>query len=541
MPASVTVADIAAGSGSESELDDQTVNSPTSNASESSSDAESDSLDSAASRKKRKISNDLAPVAADLVTSSINVPSRIKRKNAAVVQTKPVEDTVPTAVSVINSVAAPVDRHTTFESLKLRPWLVQSLANMAIKRPTGIQKACIPEILKGRDCIGTSRTGSGKTVAFAAPILQKWAEDPSSIYAVVLTATRELALQIYEQFKAISSPQSLKVILVTGGSDMRPQAIALAQRPHVVIATPGRLADHIRSSGEDTICGLRRAKFVVLDEADRLLSAGGPGSMLPDIEECLGVLPPSTQRQTLLFTATITPEVRALKDMPPKPGKEPAFVCEVDTQKLAVPTTLHQMYIQVNVTHKEYYLHAFLLTEANIEKSLIIFCNRTSTAEYLHHLLRLLEHRVTSLHSRLPQRQRVDNLGRFRASAARILVATDVASRGLDIPEVSLVVNYDVPQDPDDYIHRVGRTARAGRKGDAVTFIGQRDVERIHAIETRVGRELEEWEEEGVNLETRFIRDHMKEVGEKKREALLNIEEHREVGGKRKRKKLRLE
>ncbi|KAI1413606.1 DEAD-domain-containing protein [Hypoxylon sp. FL1857] len=539
MPSSVTVASIAAEPGSES--DDQLANSSRSDASESASEAESDSLDSAASRKRRKLSANSIPAAADLGISPINVPSRIKRKAAGVVQSKPPEDLSPAAVPVNTPIAAPVDRHATFESLKLRPWLVQSLANMAIKRPTGIQKACIPEILKGRDCIGTSRTGSGKTVAFAAPILQKWAEDPSSIYAVILTATRELALQIYEQVKAISSPQSLKVILVTGGSDMRPQAIALAQRPHVVIATPGRLADHIRSSGEDTICGLRRAKFVVLDEADRLLAANGPGSMLPDIEECLGVLPPSTQRQTLLFTATITPEVRALKDMPPKPGKEPAFVCEVDTQTLAVPTTLHQMYIQVNVTHKEYYLHAFLLTEANIEKSLIIFCNRTSTAEYLHHLLRLLDHRVTSLHSRLPQRQRVDNLGRFRASAARILVATDVASRGLDIPEVSLVVNYDVPQDPDDYIHRVGRTARAGRKGDAVTFVGQRDVERIHAIETRVGRELEKWEEEGVNLESRFIRDHMKEVGEKKREALLNIEEHREVGGKRKRKKMRLE
>ncbi|XXG96755.1 Cytoplasmic GTPase/eEF2-like protein (ribosomal biogenesis) [Hypoxylon texense] len=551
MPSSVAVAGIAAES--ESESDDQVqaqaraLDSQAESTSESESEAESDSLDNNASRKKRKLSIDSSPAAvADLGTSSINVPSRIKRKTAgagsgaAAVQTKLPEGLPPAAIPLNTPVAAPVDRNTTFESLKLRPWLVQSLANMAIKRPTGIQKACIPEILKGRDCIGTSRTGSGKTVAFAAPILQKWAEDPSSIYAVVLTATRELALQIYEQFKAISSPQSLKVILVTGGSDMRPQAIALAQRPHVVIATPGRLADHIRSSGEDTICGLRRVKYVVLDEADRLLAAGGPGSMLPDIEECLGVLPPSTQRQTLLFTATITPEVRALKDMPPKPGKESAFVCEVDTQTLAIPTTLHQMYIQVNVTHKEYYLHTFLLTEVNLEKSLIIFCNRTSTAEYLHHLLRLLDHRVTSLHSRLPQRQRVDNLGRFRASAARILVATDVASRGLDIPEVSLVVNYDVPQDPDDYIHRVGRTARAGRKGDAVTFVGQRDVERIHAIETRVGRDLEKWEEEGVNLESRFIRDHMKEVGEKKREALLNIEEHREVGGKRKRKKLRL-
>ena len=316
---------------------------------------------------------------------------------------------------------------------------------------------------------------------------------------------------------------------------MRPQAIALAQRPHVVIATPGRLADHIRTSGEDTICGLRRVHFVVLDEADRLLAAAGPGSMLPDVEECLGVLPPPSKRQTLLFTATITPEVRALKNMPPKPGKEPVFVCEVDTQVMAIPASLKQTFIQVQVTHREHYLHVFLLTEANVDKSVIIFCNRTDTANYLHHLLMRLEHRVTALHSKLPQRQRVDNLGRFRAAAARILVATDVAARGLDIPEVSLVINYDIPRDPDDYIHRVGRTARAGRKGDAVTFVGQRDVELVLAIEERVGRPLEPWGEEGVNLETRVMRDALKIVGEKKREALLDIEERREAGGKRKR------
>ena len=530
--------------------------SATSQPSEGSDSGSDDSLDSLGSRKRRKIADagTDTPLAKKnpVVVSSIHAPSRIKRKTGSdsAPASKSQPETLP--VTTAEAAAASADavpaanptpsRNATFESLQLRPWLVQSLRNMAIRRPTGIQARCIPEILKGRDCIGTSRTGSGKTVAFAAPILQKLAEDPSAIYAVVLTATRELALQIYEQFKAISAPQNVKAVLVTGGSDMRPQAIALAQRPHVVIATPGRLADHIRCSGEDTICGLRRVRFVVLDEADRLLAAGGPGSMLPDIEECLGVLPPSTERQTLLFTATMTPEVRALKDMPPRAGKEAAFVCEVETRTLAVPATLRQMYVQVNVTHKEYYLHAFLLTARNAARSsLIVFCNRTSTAEYLHHLLRLLDHRVTSLHSRLPQRQRVDNLGRFRAAAARVLVATDVASRGLDIPEVSLVVNYDVPQEPDDYIHRVGRTARAGRTGDAVTFVGQRDVGRVHAIEDRVGSAMVEWEEEGVNLETRLVRDHIKTVAEKKREALLNIEEHREVGGKRKRKKLRLE
>ncbi|KAF3800372.1 ATP-dependent RNA helicase DBP8 [Colletotrichum gloeosporioides] len=516
-----------------------------SSANSSSAESESDYLDSPGSRKRRRTEPPAAEIIDEdddddeeelkAVVSTIQAPSRFKR--AAVPEQAP--KTVLPAPSP-NAITAPTDPNTSFSSLNVRPWLVQSLANMAIKRPTGIQKGCIPEILKGRDCIGGSRTGSGKTVAFAVPILQKWAEDPTAIFAVVLTPTRELALQIFEQFKAISAPQSLKAILITGGSDMRPQAIALAQRPHVVIATPGRLADHIRTSGEDTICGLRRVKYVVLDEADRLLDATGPGSMIPDVEECLSVLPPSSQRQTLLFTATITPEVRALKDMPIKPGKQPVFVCEVDTQSLAIPATLSQMHLQVPVTHREHYLHTFLLTDGNADKSIIIFCNRTSTADYLHHLLRLLEHRVTSLHSGLPQRQRVDNLGRFRAAAARILVATDVASRGLDIPEVALVINYDIPRNPDDYIHRVGRTARAGRKGEAVTFVGQRDVELVLAIEGRVGRQMEAWKEEGVNLETRVLRDALKVVSEKKREALLELEEGREVGGKRKRAKQKL-
>ncbi|KAL2075941.1 hypothetical protein VTL71DRAFT_884 [Oculimacula yallundae] len=509
----------------EDDNSDASSQSDSGSSSDESSGSDSDTLDNHDSRKRRKV----VPVEDDaprIVAAA--APSRFKAKTKD-------QNPVPETKAVESGISVPLDQQTTFAALNVKPWLVGALEAMAIKRPTGIQKGCIPEILKGRDCIGGSRTGSGKTVAFAVPILQTWSEDPFGIFAVILTPTRELALQIYEQIKAISSPQQLKAVLITGGSDMRPQASALALRPHIVIATPGRLADHIRTSGEDTICGLRRVRMVVLDEADRLLSSGTSGSMLPDVEECLSVLPPPAKRQTLLFTATITPEVRALKELPRTPGKPPVFVCEVDTQKLAIPAALRQMHLQIPVTHREHYLHMFLLTDVNLPKSVIIFCNRTATADYLTHLLRLLEHRVTALHSKLPQRQRIDNLGRFRASAARILVATDVAARGLDIPEVGLVVNYDIPRDPDDYIHRVGRTARAGRKGDAVTFVGQRDLQLVQAIEARVGRQLEAWEEEAVNLETRVIREALKLVGEKKREAMLEIEEGREVGGKRKR------
>ena len=376
-------------------------------------------------------------------------------------------------------------------------------------------------------------------MAFAVPILQKWAEDPVGIYAVILTPTRELALQIFEQIKAISAPQSLKPILVTGGTEMRPQALALSRRPHVVIATPGRLADHILTSGTDTVIGLRRVKVVVLDEADRLL-ASGPGSMLADVETCLNALPPSDERQTCLFTATLTPEVMAVKSLPRAKDRPPIFICETDSAVISVPPTLKQTYLQVPLTYREAYLHILLITAGNVaKKSVIIFCNRTATANLIERLLRLLDHRVTSLHSVLSQKDRTDNLARFRASAARILVATDVASRGLDIPEVDLVINYDVPRNPNDYIHRVGRTARAGKGGDAITLIGQRDVNLFLAIEGRIGVKLEEWKEEGGNVETRVVRGGLKEVGEKKRVALLDIEEGRDVKGNRTRGKIR--
>ncbi|MCJ1284352.1 putative RNA helicase [Xylographa opegraphella] len=506
------------------------------------SDEHHSKIYTATSRKRQKLlstesGGDESPEEANLLPTKAALPSISRVK----VQTKQTDANGPPALKETEiSNGKVVDAKSSFASLEVCPWLVVSLAAMAIRRPTAIQKGCIPEILAGRNVIGGSRTGSGKTVAFAVPILQKWAEDPMGIFALVLTPTRELALQIFEQFQAISAPQALKAVLITGGTEMRSQALALSQRPHVVIATPGRLADHITTSGNDTISGLRRTRVVVLDEADRLL-ASGLGSMLPDVETCLSALPPSEERQTCLFTATVTPEVMALKALPRAKDRPPIYICEVDTgSSLAVPSTLSQLYLQVPLTYREAYLHILLLTPRNLaRKSVIVFCNRTATANLLERLLRGLEHRVTSLHSLLPQHERTSNLARFRASAARILIATDVASRGLDIPEVDLVVNYDIPRNPDDYIHRVGRTARAGRKGEAITMVGQRDVELVLAIEARVGKKMVEYDEEGVNIETRVVRDALKEVGEKKRAVVIGIEEGRDVKGNRTRGKLR--
>lgn len=428
----------------------------------------------------------------------------------------------------------------SFNSLGVDTWLTTALSHLSVKRPTRIQASCIPPILSGRDCIGGSRTGSGKTLAFALPILQKWAEDPSAVFAVILTPTRELALQIHEQIIALGSRRGLRCALVVGGADARQQAIELERRPHIVVATPGRLADHVLNSGEETTRGLKRVKFVVLDEADRLLAndpeTNGKGSMLPDLTTCLSYMPGPSERQTLLFTATLTPEVRALQNLPRPTPKPPLHITEVDTETLAVPSTLNQTYHLVNILHKEKYLHILLLTPANLDKDIIIFVNRTSTATLLDHLLRKLDHRVTSLHSGLSHTDRTSNLARFRARSARILIATDVASRGLDIPDVRVVINYDIPRDPDTYIHRVGRTARAGRKGTSICLVGQRDVELIKAIEERVGREMVAYEEEGVNVETRVVREALNLVGEAKREVVLDLEEGRDVKGRRSKK-----
>ena len=458
-----------------------------------------------------------------------NAPSRIATQSNNLLN--------PPTQSVPESFPPTVD--SSFEALNVSPWLIKSLSAMQIKRPTPIQKACIPEILKGRDCIGGSRTGTGKTVAFAVPILQHWAKDPFGIYTVVLTPTRELALQIYEQFQALGAPQSLKTVLIVGGTDLRPQAIALSQRPHVVVATPGRLADHILNSGHDTVVGLSRVRVVVLDEADRLLNSSGPGSMLPDVEVCLSALPPSVQRHTLLFTATVTPEVRALKSLPRPKDRPPIFVAEINSENSApqalIPAKLKQTYLQVPLTQKDSFLHALLSVQSIADlPSIIIFCNRTRTADLLHRILLFLEHNVTSLHSKMPQSQRTKSLSSFRAQTSRLLVATDVAARGLDIPSTNLVINYDVPRNPDDYIHRVGRTARAGRSGTSITFVGQRDIELVLAIEKHVGSQMAEWTEEGVNVETRVTRGRLlKDVGEARMEALRDVEGNKDVLGRR--------
>jgi ATP-dependent RNA helicase DDX49/DBP8 len=264
--------------------------------------------------------------------------------------------------------------------------------------------------------------------------------------------------------------------------------------------------------------------------------------MLPDLNTCLSALPPSSSRLTLLFTATVTPEVRALKELPRPKERPPIFVSEIEDlsdgqahPSSLVPATLTQTYLQIPMTHKDAFLHVLLQVPSFTKSpgpSIIIFVNRTHTADLLHRTLLQLDHPVTALHSELAQSQRNKNLSDFRSQRARILIATDVASRGLDIPEVNTVINFDVPRNPTDYVHRVGRTARAGRQGTSITFVGQRDVELVLAIEAYVGSKMAEWTEEGVNVETRVLRGRtLKDVAEAKMEALRDVEGGKDVNG----------
>ncbi|CDR37589.1 CYFA0S01e12816g1_1 [Cyberlindnera fabianii] len=419
-----------------------------------------------------------------------------------------------------------------FKSLGVPNWLEESLNAMRIYQPTAIQRACIPKALTGHDVIGGAKTGSGKTIAFAAPMLTEWSKDPVGPFGIVLTPTRELALQIAEQFLALGATANIKVGIMIGGQDMITQAIELKKRPHFIIATPGRLADHILHSGEDTIRGLRRAKYLVLDEADRLLTK----SFEKDMEKCLSVLPPPEKRQTLLFTATVTDAVRSLKEKPQREGKPPVFMHEVETvDKVMIPDTLKIGYIFLPSYVKEAHLYSVLTHEDNEEKTAIVFVNRTHTAEVLRRTLRLLDVKATSLHSEMPQIERTNSIHRFRAGAARVLIATDVASRGLDIPSVELVLNYDIPADPDDFVHRVGRTARAGRSGEAISFVSEKDVERILAIEERINKKMDKYEKITDNG---VIKHSLNPVAEAKREALMAMDKDG-FGEKRKNQKRR--
>ncbi|KAJ8590336.1 DEAD-domain-containing protein [Rhizopogon salebrosus TDB-379] len=400
-----------------------------------------------------------------------------------------------------------------------------ALARMSIQVPTEVQAACIPPLLAGLDCIGNAKTGSGKTIAFAIPILQKLSEDPYGIFALVLTPTRELAFQISEQFAVLGVAIGVRTSVIVGGMDMMAQALELDGHPHVVVATPGRIVDHLRSSNGEW--NLSRVKFLVLDEADRLLTS----TFAPELKYLFETLP--SDRQTCLFTATLTPAIESLVEAPPRPGKAKPFVHRTKST-IETVATLKQHYVLVPSHVREPYLYHIL---CNPPESIdipiqppptIIFCTKPRTVAYLTHLLQTLSIRSTALHSRLTQRERLTSLSLFRSSFIPVLVSTDVGARGLDIEDVAMVINWDLPNEPEEYTHRVGRTARAGKGGVAISFVTEKDEERVSRIEKRIGTSTQL---EAMTMPEEKVLEKLNAVSTGKR--LANMELHDSDFGRR--------
>ncbi|KAJ3277029.1 hypothetical protein HDV01_000081 [Terramyces sp. JEL0728] len=359
----------------------------------------------------------------------------------------------------------------TFQNINVKPWLITALNQLSIKNPSEIQSACIPPILEGQDVIGSAKTGSGKTAAFALPILQKLGEDPFGVFALVLTPTRELAFQIAEQFRVLGTNIGLKQSVIVGGLDMMTQAIELAQKPHIVVATPGRLADHIKNSAN--AIHFKRIKFLVLDEADRMLT----DNFADDLEVIFDVLP--KKRQTLLFSATMTPEIEEIQFSSAK--KPFVYSC---ASRYDTVDQLDQKYLFIPSGVREAYL-SYILQNDFAGKTVIIFASKPRGCEILRIMLKEMGLRSTSLHSQMSQNERLGSLAKFKSGIVPILISTDVGSRGLDIPTVQAVVNYELPADATDYIHRIGRTARAGRGGLSISIVTERDIQILLNIEEK--------------------------------------------------------
>lgn len=357
--------------------------------------------------------------------------------------------------------------------MNLTPEIVEALRDLGYTTPTPIQVQAIPPGIAGRDIIGSASTGTGKTAAFLIPILQQLhGTTPGKMRVLVLSPTRELALQIDEQALAIGYHLGFSSVAVVGGVNMSPQEDAIKAGAEIVVATPGRLLDHFRYPYVDT----SQVNFLVLDEADRMCDMG----FLPDVKRIIARLP--TDRQTMLFSATMPPEIRKLAD---EILRDPVTIA-VDPQKPA--ENLVQRVFAV-AHHRKAALLTTLLKHPSL-KSVIVFVKRKKDADGLANQIWRAGRSSGSLHSDRTQADRSAALDAFRRGECTVLVATDVAARGIDVDGISHVVHYDVPRSSEDYIHRSGRTARAGATGQVMTFVAPDEEGDIAAIEKDIGSKI---------------------------------------------------
>jgi ATP-dependent RNA helicase RhlE len=369
-----------------------------------------------------------------------------------------------------------------FDTLALDPKLLRAVADQGYETMTPIQAKAIPIVLDGRDVMGAAQTGTGKTAAFSLPLLQKMLRHETAsmsparhpVRALVLAPTRELADQVAANVKAYAKHTLLRSTVVFGGIDIKPQAAELKAGVEVLIATPGRLLDHIESKN----CSLGQVEYVVLDEADRMLDIG----FLPDLQRILSYLPKA--RQTLLFSATFSPEIRRLAQ---SYLQDPVTV-EV-AQRNATASTVEQHFFSVTDDDKRRAVRQ-IVRQRELSQALIFVNSKLGAAR----LARAFERdglNTTALHGDKSQDERLKALDAFKRGDVHLLVATDVAARGLDIVDLPAVFNYDVPFNAEDYIHRIGRTGRAGAAGLSITLVTRDDTRMVGDIERLIKKKLE--------------------------------------------------
>jgi ATP-dependent RNA helicase RhlE len=361
----------------------------------------------------------------------------------------------------------------SFSKLGLSGAVLEGVKAMGYVEPTPIQLRAIPLIMEGQDVIGSAQTGTGKTAAFALPILAKLEHHQPRTRMLVLEPTRELAAQVETAIHDFARFTDLKTAVVFGGVGYGRQLDALKSGVDIVVATPGRLLDHMQQGN----CKLDHIEFLVLDEADRMLDMG----FLPDVRRIVERCP--RDRHTSLFSATIPPEIETLI----KWAMRMPQTIEIGARRSPAETVKHVIYPVSDSQKTDLLLE--LLKRVNFE-SVLIFCRTKHGADRVAHLLKRSNHAVAVLHSNRTQREREQALKGFREGRYEVLVATDIAARGLDIADVTHVINYDVPQHPEDYIHRIGRTGRAEATGDAFTLMVAEDGRHVHAIERFISQKI---------------------------------------------------
>ena len=419
----------------------------------------------------------------------------------------------------------------SFENMKLEKWIKKIIKYLSYKEPTEVQKYIIPQILKNKSVIAISKTGTGKTASFCLPILSELSKNPFGLYAIILEPTRELVLQVEEKLKLYSTGFNLRMCSIIGGEDFTSQLRELDKIPHIIIATPGRLISFLENNYIKLIENLR---YFVMDEFDQLLNE----TIKPDIDKIIEYLP--DERISLFFSATIIQTKEELKKYMGKNDKEEIYYYNNNSEEkledlmkkdsnedkeedkfvkkksnkiipLKIKNRINEdiflKYILVPQKLKEHYL-LYLLRNRYKETTTLIFVNHVKQCDFLYNLCKLFEIKVSHLHSKMTQKSRREDLQKFKGSLTNILISTDLASRGLDIKQCDLVINFDIPLSSLTFIHRAGRTGRIGNKGLCITFVSQYDVEVLNGIEEDLNadfKEIEDIDQDEIMVDTGLV------------------------------------